>query len=148
MAVLTNPTYIAPPGVNYGGVGKAIYHINSFTQATLYFHFKTNISLNSYIMCMIEAVGHCYGNNLPIRCAWCFYGYSTLVNQGVMNTNYNGLAADHVYVAADNSICIRGVGNAYYTGFVLDAYCVNPTGAGHETAITAAVVTASTANQW
>jgi hypothetical protein len=44
-----------------------------------YIHMETNVPILSSVMMCIEAVGYNYGMSLPIRCAWNFYAYSSLL---------------------------------------------------------------------
>jgi len=147
MATLLNPTSIYPP---QGGVcSKAIFHMVDTGYPT-YYHFKTNVPLNSYIMCMVEAVGYSYGARVPIRCAWTFYAYQYFgPGNGLQNSNYTGLTANGIYLSSDNYYCIRAnTSSGYYTGFVLNAYTLNPTGAGFETRILAATANTNSGNAY
>jgi hypothetical protein len=131
------------PGVQLGFFKDRYYGGNS------YYHYKTNIPLN-YTMCMIEAVGYSYGNNTAIRCAWCFYTYAPandVINVGLQNT-YSGLSAHGVYKSSDGYAVIRASGASYYSGWVLNAYCLNPTGYNYNVSITASVQTDNAGNYY
>jgi hypothetical protein len=101
---------------------------NRFYGGDSFFHYKTNIPIGSYIMCMIEAIGYAYGANAPIRASWAFYAYtSSIINVGTA-TVYSGLTAHGVYQSSDNYVCIRASCAPYYSGWSFNSYCLNPTG--------------------
>lgn len=114
-----------------------------------YYHFKTNMSGNSWNMGMIEAVGDSYGSNQAIRCAWCWHvssNCSTLYSVGLADF-YGGLSANGVYLSSDCYVVIRAYGASYYSGWALNGYTVNPTG-DFDLQITAAVQTSNSGNYY
>ena len=130
----TRPT----SGVQLGFYKDRYYGGNS------YFHYKTNVTFSN-IMVMIEAVGYSYGNNAPIRCAWCFYAYGngSIYSVGTQNT-YDGLSAYSVYKSTDSYIVIVANGAAYYSGWVFNAYTVAPAGYNFEVGFTSVTQTTAT----
>ena len=124
-----------------GGVQYAIFR-DRYYGGDSYYHYKTNIPMNN-TMCMIEAIGYSYGSNTAIRCSWVFYTYApsnTTINIGLQNV-YSGLSADGVYSSTDGYAVIRATGASYFSGWVFNAYCLNPTGYNFEVSITASVQT-------
>lgn len=114
-----------------------------------YFHYKTNIPLN-YTMCMIEAIGYAYGAGQAIRSAWCFYTYAPandVINVGLQNT-YGGMSAHGVYKSSDGYAVIRAYCPSYYSGWIFNAYCLNPTGYNFQVSILASVQTSNTGNYY
>jgi len=95
-----------------------------------YFHYKTNIATNTYIMGMVEAIGYAYGADKPIRAAWVFYAYTTYIANPGTATLYSGLTAHGVYLSSDNYVCLRANASSYFSGWSFNSYCLNPTGAG------------------
>jgi hypothetical protein len=128
------------------GVQHDIYQ-NRYYGGNNYFHYKTNITLSTYIMVMIEAIGYAYGANQSIRSSWVFYSYSYLANAGVQDV-YGGLNAHGVYVSSDNYVCIRAYCSSYYSGWLFNAYTVNPAGYNTTVSITAAVQTDNSGNYY
>lgn len=112
-----------------------------------YFHYKTNIALSTYIMVMIEAIGYSYGANQSIRSSWVFYSYSYLANPGTADV-YGGLNAHGVYVSSDNYVCIRAYCPSYFSGWLFNAYCVNPAGYNTNISFTAVVQTSNSGNYY
>lgn len=114
-----------------------------------YFHYKTNLTMSN-VMCMIEAVGYSYGANAAIRSSWCFYPYSgtnSIINDGLSNT-YGGLTAHGIYKSADGYVVIRAYCPSYYSGWVLNAYTVNPGGYNSSVSISASVQTSNSGNYY
>jgi hypothetical protein len=131
------------PGVQLGFFKDRYYGGNN------YFHYKTNINMNN-IMCTIEAVGYSYGANLPIRCAWSFYAYAgnnSTISIGTSNV-YGGMSAHGVYTSSDGYVVIRANCASYYSGWVLNAYCLNPTGYNFNVSVTASVQTDNAGNYY
>lgn len=116
---------------NDGGVN-AQYNIfqNRFYGGGVYFQYKTNIPFSGWSMHNIEAVGYNFGNSLPIRCNWCFHiSYSNGFYSVEYSTIYGGLSADRAYASSDGYVVIAASSNtAYYAGWSLNAYALNPTG--------------------
>ncbi len=114
-----------------------------------YFHYKTNIPMNN-TMCMIESLGYAYGAGAAIRCAWVFYTYAPsndVINIGLQNV-YGGMSAHGVYKSSDGYAVIRAYSPSYYSGWIFNAYCLNPTGYNFQVSITAAVQTSNTGNYY
>jgi hypothetical protein len=131
------------PGVQLGFFKDRYYGGNS------YYHYKTNIPMNN-TMCMIEAIGYSYGSNIPIRTAWCFYTYApanTTISVGLQDA-YSGLSAHGVYSSSDGYAVIRATGASYYSGWVFNAYCLNPTGYNFNVGILASVQTDNAGNYY
>lgn len=123
------------------------FYQNRYYGGNNYFHYKTNIPLSTYIMVMIEAIGYSYGANQSIRSSWVFYSYSYLAGQGVQDV-YGGLNAHGVYVSSDNYICIRAYCPSYFSGWLFNAYTLNPTGYNQDISFTAAVQTDNSGNYY
>jgi hypothetical protein len=131
-----------------GGVQYAIFRDRYYGGDT-YYHYKTNIPMNN-TMCMIEAIGYSYGNGTAIRCAWVFYTYAAsnnTINIGLQNV-YSGLSAHGVYKSSDGYAVVRATGPSYFSGWVLNAYCLNPTGYNFEVSVTASVQTSNSGNYY
>jgi hypothetical protein len=131
------------PGVQLGFFKDRYYGGNS------YFHYKTNINMNN-IMCTIEALGYSYGAGLAIRSAWSFYAYAgnnSTISIGTSNA-YGGMTAHGVYTSSDGYVVIRAYCPSYYSGWVLNAYCLNPTGYNFNVSVTASVQTDNTGNYY
>lgn len=124
-----------------------IYNFGSTSNATNYYHFKTDIALSTYVMTYIEAVGMNYSASKPIKCAWVMYSYFYLI--GGVETLYDGITAQAVYLSSDNYFCIRA-----YTptpgdiSFQLSCVQANPTGAGYGCNITAASQNSNSGNYY
>jgi hypothetical protein len=154
MAILgVNPVKIFTPGGTYTSVTQYTTTLNFYHMVTTsgsdYYHFKTNITLASGFMGMIEFVGVNYGDGMiPIRAAASFYAYppnDAFINVGLNNSTYSGgMTAHRVYKSSDNYACIVVQTNNYFTGFVLNSYTSNPTTPGFDTAILAVSQTANT----
>jgi hypothetical protein len=154
MAILgVNPVKIFTPGGTYTSVTQYTTTLNFYYMVTYsggdYYHFKTNITLASGFMGMIEFVGANYGDGMiPIRAAASFYAYppsNDFISVGLNSSAYSGgMTAHRVYKSSDNYACIVVQTNNYYTGFVLNSYTSNPTTPGFDTAILAVSQTANT----
>lgn len=128
----------------YPAAATGLTELNKYVWVTTsysgnYIHFKTNVTLNTYIMTRVEAIGVNYAVSAPIRSAWCWYSYSYLIDGGSQNI-YTGLQASGVYMSSDGYICFRGshgssLGDAF---FMLSVVHANPTGYGADILITAA----------
>jgi hypothetical protein len=143
MSYLTSNLSFGTYGVQYD------FYQNRFYGGDTYFHYKTNIPMNN-IMCMIEAVGYAYGANAAIRSTWSFYAYSagnTTISIGLANY-YSAMTAHGVYKSSDGYACIRANVASYYTGWSFNAYCLNPTGAGFQVSMLAAVQTSNSGNYY
>jgi hypothetical protein len=116
------------------------FYQNRYYGGNNYFHYKTNIALSTYTMVMIEAIGYAYGANQSIRSSWVFYSYSYLANAGTADV-YGGLNAHGVYVASDSYVCIRAYCPSYFSGWLFNAYTINPAGYNADVSFTAAVQT-------
>ena len=123
------------------------FYQHRFYGGDTYFHYKTNIALSTYIMVMIEAIGYAYGANQSIRSSWVFYSYSYLANQGTADV-YGGLNAHGVYVSSDNYVCIRANAASYFSGWLFNAYTVNPAGYNANVSFTAVVQTSNSGNYY
>jgi hypothetical protein len=123
------------------------FYQHRFYGGDSYFHYKTNIALSTYIMVMIEAIGYAYGANQSIRSSWVFYSYSHLANPGVADV-YGGLNAHGVYVSSDNYVCIRANAASYFSGWLFNAYTVNPAGYNVNVSFTAVVQTSNSGNYY
>lgn len=130
-------------GVQYG----FYYQGAAYDGSPTYWHYKTNIALATYIMVMIEAIGYSYGSDKPIRSAWNFYSYDYLAQASTQNM-YSGLLADGVYVSSDGYICIRANGAPYFSGWIFNAYTLNPAGFGAKVTFTAASRNANSGNYY
>lgn len=119
------------PGVNSEGVN-AQYNIfeNRWYGGTPGWHYKTNIPFGGWSMHNIEAVGYNYGNSLPIRCNWVFHvSYGNGFYQTELSNIYSGLSANRLYTSTDGYVVVVASANtAYYAGWSLNAYSLNPTG--------------------
>jgi hypothetical protein len=114
-----------------------------------YFHFKTNMSGNSWNMAMVEAVGDSYGSNQAIRCAWGWHVSSWcggLYSVALQNF-YGGLDANGIYMSSDCYVVLRANGAPYFSGWCLNAYTLNPTG-DFDLQITASVQTSNGGNYY
>jgi hypothetical protein len=130
MATLTWPTIIADGAFNRAQLNICQYQ-NQGDQTPKYIHMKTNIARYCSAMYLIEAIGYNYGTAQSIRCGFTGYMYD-LTGQTIYNptqfTNYPGLTADGQYLSSDNYLCLRFyTTSAYYCGFVLNVYQMNPT---------------------
>ena len=131
------------PGVQLGFFKDRYYGGNN------YFHYKTNINMSN-IMCTIEAVGYSYGAGTAIRSAWCFYSYGgsgTAISIGTSNV-YSGMNAHGVYTSSDGYVVIRAYTPSYYSGWIFNAYCLNPTGYNFNVSVTASVQTDNAGNYY
>lgn len=154
MAILgVNPVSIVTPAGSYTANSQATTKLNFYHMVTYggnnFFHFKTNIALSSGFMGMIEFVGANYGDGMiPIRAAASFYAYppyNAFINAGLnMSTYLDSMYVHEVYKSSDNYAVIVVETNAYYTGFVLNAYTSNPTTPGHDTQILSVSQTTNT----
>lgn len=120
------------------------FHRDRYYGGDSFYHYKTNIPMNN-TMCMIEAIGYSYGSNLPIRTAWSFYTYqpsNDVIYIGLQNT-YSGLSAHGVYRSSDGYAVIRASGASYFSGWVFNAYCLNPTGYNFVVSILTSVQTSN-----
>jgi hypothetical protein len=129
MATLSWPTTIHDAGYNRAQLNICQYQ-NQGDQTAKYIHMKTNILRYSSVMYMIEAIGYNYGTAQSVRCAFTGYMYD-LAGQTIYNptqfTNYPGLTAHGQYLSSDNYLCLRfSAASAYYLGFVLNVYQMNP----------------------
>jgi hypothetical protein len=143
------PLNVQSPGTYPGyNTAKLNLHYTVTYSGGDYFHYKTNIVKGGGWMGMIEFVGHNFGSGgLPIRSAMCFYAYSatqTLINVGLSNA-YPGMIAQTVYQSSDNYAVLVVSTSYYYSGWVLNAYQVNPTTPGYDLQILAVAQTSSTA---
>ena len=133
MANLQSGTGIYPENGGYLEQLGIFSAANLSNSAGSYYHMKTNISHQTYVMIMIEAVGYNYGTSLPIRCAWNFYTYDYFFG-AVQNSSYNGASAHSHYVSSDNKVVIvLYASSLYYCGFTLNVY--NTAGAGYGTPV-------------
>lgn len=123
------------------------FYQNRYYGGDTYFHYKTNIALSTYIMVMIEAIGFAYGNGQPIRSSWVFYSYSHLANPGTANV-YPGLDAHGIYVSSDNYVVIRANCAPYFSGWLFNAYTLNPAGFNTNVSFTAVVQTSNSGNYY
>ena len=154
MAILgVNPVGIVTPNGTYTSVTQPTTRLNFYYVVTYsggnYYHLKTNITLDSGFMGMIEFVGANYGDGMvPIRAAISFYAYppsNAFINVGLNNSDYSGgMIAHTVYKSTDNYACMVVQTNNYFTGFILNSYTSNPTTPGHNTQILAMSQTSST----
>jgi hypothetical protein len=121
MANLSSSTYLESGMHQYG----IFQFMDGISGGGNYIHMETNITQpSSNIMCMIEAVGYCYGRALPIRCAWNFYSYQYIISN-TNNSSYTGMNADGVYYASSGYVAIRAyASDLYYCGFTLNSYMV------------------------
>lgn len=146
-----NPVNVQTPSGS-SGQGYNLTKLNFYYTVTYsgsnYFHYKTNIALNSGFMGMIEFVGTNYGGGMvPIRAAACFYAYSpynAFINVGLNSCYTDGMTAESVYKSADDYAVICVSTSNYYSGWVLNAYTANPTTPGFDIQITAVAQTSST----
>lgn len=103
-----------------------------------YVHFKTDVTLNTNKMVMVEAVGINYYGSAPVRCSWCWYAYSYLYSVGTESI-YGGVTADGVYMSSDGYVVFRarGLSELNDTAFSLNIYNVCPAQSGANVNITA-----------
>ena len=142
MAVLAVPTGIYPEGGGY--LQQYGIYTTCNTSSVTYYHMKTNIPHQSYVMIMLEAVGYNYSYNGPVRCAWNIYSYSYQISN-VQNSAYNGASAYSVYISSDNYyVIVMSAPSLYYCGFTINVYNTAGNGYGFTTSIQAAVATNST----
>lgn len=145
MALLTKDTRIGC--CQYSLMDSYYYPDN----AVNYFHFKTNIAKESYVMFFLEAVGYAYGAQAPVLCDWVGYAYTGttwLVNTNT-HTRYTGMTAHGLYQSSDNYVCIRGYcATPYFLAFNLNAITPCPTGNSFRVAITASVATSNSTNYY
>ena len=116
-----------------------------------YYHIKTNIPHQSYVMAKIEFKGYCYGNNQLIDCWWTFYTYEYFVphNQGYLT---GGMIPVASYKSSDNYVCVYGdlgtnTGDVFFNVNIITA---NPTGSGSavNTTVLSAASTASSGSYY
>ena len=123
------------------------YHTVTYSGGNFY-HYKTNITLASGFMGMIEFVGNNYGDGtIPIRAAACLYAYppyNDFINVGLSSCYSGGMTAVRVYKSSDNYAVICVSTNNYYSGWVLNAYTANPTTPGFDIQILGVTQTSST----
>lgn len=137
------PNTSPAPGVQLG-----IYK-DRFYSGDSYFHYKTNIPMSN-IMCMIEAIGYSYGNGVAIRSAWGFYAYAgtnDVINVGLYNI-YGGMTAHGVYKSSDGYAVIRASTAPYFSGWVFNAYCLQPAGYNFKVSIISSVQTSNSGNYY
>jgi hypothetical protein len=134
--------------INDAGQRLGFYTWSNTSGAGSYLHFKTNLTLSTYVMSRVEAVGISYANAYPIRCAWTWYTYTYLTNTSVQSI-YSGLTADGVYMSSDGYVCFRGyAANNNDMSFTLNATHVNPTGYGYNLTISAASQNSTSGNYY
>ena len=146
-----NPVSIVTPAGTYTSSATTrlnFYHVATYSGGNFY-HFKTNIRLDSGFMGMIEFVGANYGDGMiPIRAAASFYAYTpynAFINVGLNSSTYSGgMTVHNVYKSSDDYACVVIQTNNYYSGFVLNSYTSNPTTPGHDTQILAMSQTSNT----
>lgn len=110
-----------------------------------YYHIKTSITHQSYLMTRIEFKGYCYGNNQFIDCWWTFYPYDYFIahNQGYLT---GGMIPVTSYKSSDNYVCVYGdlgsnTGDVFFNVNIITA---NPTSGGAvNTTVLSAASTAS-----
>jgi hypothetical protein len=133
-----------------GSLTKNSYATDGFysfmcTSGGSYVHMKTNMSMIN-IMFMIEAKGYNYGSVQTISSQWSGYTYSgtnSVINISVSNAGAAALA-NNVYTSSDKyAVIVAYLPSTYYSGFVLNQVCANPTGAGFQISITAVTQTGS-----
>lgn len=148
-----NPVNIVTPGGTYTGISQYTTRLNFYHMVTYsggnFYHFKTNVTLNSGFMGMIEFVGSNYGDGMiPIRAAASFYAYTPyndFISIGLNSSTYSGgMTVHRVYKSSDNYACIVVETNNYFTGFILNSYTSNPTTPGFNTGILAVSQTSNT----
>lgn len=154
MANLGNyPTNVQTPSGS-SGQGLNLMRLNFYYTVTYsggnYYHYKTNISMDSYFMGMIEFVGNNYGGgSIPIRAAACFYAYppaNDVINIGLNSCYSEGMTAERVYKSSDQYAVICVSTSHYFSGWVLNSYTANPTTPGFDVQILALAQTNSTAS--
>lgn len=123
------------------------FYQNRYYGGNNYFHYKTNIAIATYTMVMIEAIGYAYGANQSIRSSWVFYAYSYLTNTGLADV-YGGLNAHGVYTSSDNYVVIRAYCPSYFSGWLFNAYTINPAGYNADISFTAVVQTSNSGNYY
>jgi len=131
MANLSAATGIYDKKIQWG-----IFQFSNGSSSGNYIHMETSITQpSSNIMMMIEAVGYCYGASNPIRCAWRFYSYASVIGGG-NNSSYTGMSADGVYYTSAGYVAIRAyTSSPYYLGFTLNAYPTAGNGTGQPVSI-------------
>ena len=130
------------------GVKMAFYR-DRYYGGNSYFHYKTNITMSN-IMIMIEALGYAYGAGQAIRSAVCFYAYAgtgSVISIGTGNV-YGGMTMQGAYTSTDGYACFYTYSPSYYSGWVFNAYTLNPTGYDYNVTITNVTQTSSTSNQF
>jgi hypothetical protein len=133
------------------GQGTNLIKLNFYYTVTYsggdYYHYKTNIHLNSGFMGMIEFVGANYGGGMiPIRAAACFYAYppyDAFINVGLSTCYTGSMTVHNVYKSSDNYAVIVVSTSNYYSGWVLNAYTANPTTPGFDIGILGLTQTSS-----
>lgn len=139
MAEFANRVYINRTSqAGGGGIScDGMYHFHTTSYSGNYVHFKTNLTLNTYVMSRVEAVGINYSTSAPIRCAWVWYTYTYLTSVGVENI-YSGMSANNVYMSTDGYVCFSGTASSLGdTSFILNTVHPCPTGYGYPLEITA-----------
>jgi hypothetical protein len=126
---------------NYGGASGlqtlGFYNFGATSYSGAYYHFKTNLTLNTFVMSRVEAIGHAYAKAAPIRCAWVWYTFSYLTSVGLSNI-YTGMDAQNVYMSADGYVCFTGyISSPGDVSFTLNCVHANPTGHSYPLEITA-----------
>lgn len=140
MANFNNRVHIYSSG-NYGGASGlttlGFYNFGATSYTGAYYHFKTNLTLNTYVMSRVEAIGHAYAMGAPIRCAWVWYSYVYLTSVGGYNI-YTGMTASNVYMSSDGYICFTGyISSPGDVSFTLNCTHACPTGHSYPLEITA-----------
>jgi hypothetical protein len=142
MANIVNTMNVSGLVSQYG-----IYTFVGTTTAGNYYHFKTNCTLNTFIMTKIEALGNNYRRGNNIRCAWTWYTYTYLTNE-TSQSIYAGLTAQNPYMSSDGYVCFKAYTD--YPGdisFTFNVTQANPTGTA-AVSITAASQNSTSGNYY
>lgn len=139
--------------LNYSGHNLAQYNKYTWYNSShgySYVHFKTNQTLDTYIMSRVEAVGINYATGQCIRCAWVWYAYTSpqLISIGLESV-YPGLTAHGVYLSSDGYVVFRGYASGLGdTTLTLNMVHANPTGYGYNLQITAVNMNNTSGNHY
>lgn len=150
MAKFGNEVYIGDTS-NYaqpsGLVQLGMFNCEAQSYSGAYYHFKTNLVLNTFVMSQVTAIGHAYAKSALIHCTWNWYSYdTTLIYTGMQNV-YSGMTGNSIYMSADGHVCFSGYistpGDVFFT---LNTTHACPAGVGYPLKILTWSQTSSSGN--
>jgi hypothetical protein len=104
------------------------FHFISVSDSLSYVHFKTNVSIDTNTMWMIETIGYNYRNAQNIRAGICFHTSNGMIYSPGAENIYPGLNPEAIYASSDRYVVLRYKvpSDFYYVGFVMNAYKTGP----------------------